>query len=91
MPEPITGKYDFDADARMAQTVANGPRYAPLRLEEVTPRAWSRCRSSAPRSPSPTAAPSPTSASSPCAIRACSRARWYSASSWRRARFRARS
>lgn len=37
MPEPITGKYDFDADARMAQTVTNGPRYAPLRLEEVSP------------------------------------------------------
>ncbi|MEE4453897.1 carboxymuconolactone decarboxylase family protein [Novosphingobium resinovorum] len=37
MPEPITGPYDFDAAARMAQTVANGPRYAPLRLEDVGP------------------------------------------------------
>lgn len=37
MAEPITGKYDFDAEARMAQTVAKGPRYAPLRFDEVTP------------------------------------------------------
>lgn len=37
MAGPITGKYDFDADARMAQTVENGPRYAPLALEEVSP------------------------------------------------------
>ncbi|MCT2400246.1 carboxymuconolactone decarboxylase family protein [Novosphingobium mangrovi (ex Huang et al. 2023)] len=37
MGEPTTGKYDFDADARMAQAVENGPRYAPLRLDEVTP------------------------------------------------------
>lgn len=37
MAEPITGKFDFDADARMAQTVANGPRYAPLTLDEVSP------------------------------------------------------
>ncbi|MCJ2185557.1 carboxymuconolactone decarboxylase family protein [Novosphingobium beihaiensis] len=37
MAEPITGKYEFDADARMAQTVANGPRYAPLTLDEVSP------------------------------------------------------
>lgn len=37
MAEPITGKFDFDADARMAQTVAKGPRYAPLTLDEVSP------------------------------------------------------
>lgn len=37
MAEPITGKYDFDAAARMAQTVENGPRYAPLTLAEVSP------------------------------------------------------
>lgn len=37
MGEPVTGKYEFDAAAREAQTVANGPRYAPLKLEEVTP------------------------------------------------------
>lgn len=41
MPEPITrpitGTYSFDAPARMAQTVADGPRYAPLTLEEVSP------------------------------------------------------
>ncbi|KHK90620.1 carboxymuconolactone decarboxylase family protein [Novosphingobium malaysiense] len=37
MADPITGKFDFDADARMAQTVANGPRYAPLTLDEVSP------------------------------------------------------
>ncbi|MGE4306062.1 MAG: carboxymuconolactone decarboxylase family protein [Novosphingobium sp.] len=37
MADPITGKFDFDADARMAQTVTNGPRYAPLTLDEVSP------------------------------------------------------
>ncbi|MCJ2179222.1 carboxymuconolactone decarboxylase family protein [Novosphingobium album (ex Hu et al. 2023)] len=37
MAEPITGKHEFDADARMAQIVGDGPRYAPLRLDEVTP------------------------------------------------------
>lgn len=37
MGEPTTGKYEFDAEARMAQAVAHGPRYAPLRLDEVTP------------------------------------------------------
>lgn len=37
MSEPITGKYEFDAEARMAETVANGPRMAPLRLDEVSP------------------------------------------------------
>lgn len=37
MGEVITGKYEFDTAAREAQTVANGPRYAPLRLDEVTP------------------------------------------------------
>lgn len=36
MGEVITGKYEFDAAAREAQTIANGPRYAPLRLDEVT-------------------------------------------------------
>lgn len=37
MGDVITGKYEFDAAARVAQTVAGGPRYAPLRLEEVSP------------------------------------------------------
>lgn len=37
MGEVITGKYEFDVAAREAQTIANGPRYAPLRLDEVTP------------------------------------------------------
>jgi alkylhydroperoxidase family enzyme len=37
MAEPTTGRYEFDADARMAQTVAHGPRYAPLTLAEVSP------------------------------------------------------
>ncbi|HUD30668.1 MAG TPA: carboxymuconolactone decarboxylase family protein [Novosphingobium sp.] len=37
MAEPTTGRYEFDADARMAQTVASGPRYAPLTLGEVSP------------------------------------------------------
>lgn len=37
MGEPITGKYEFDAKAREAQVIANGPRYAPLTLEEVSP------------------------------------------------------
>lgn len=37
MPEPITGRHEFDAEARLAQTVTNGPRYAPLRIEDVSP------------------------------------------------------
>ena len=37
MGDVITGKYEFDAAARVAQTVAGGPRYAPLKLEEVSP------------------------------------------------------
>lgn len=37
MAEPITGKFDFDADARMAQTVEGGPRYSPLTLDQVSP------------------------------------------------------
>lgn len=37
MGEVITGRYEFDAAAREAQTVADGPRYAPLKLEEVSP------------------------------------------------------
>jgi alkylhydroperoxidase family enzyme len=37
MGEPITGKYEFDIAAREAQVIAGGPRYAPLRLDEVTP------------------------------------------------------
>jgi 4-carboxymuconolactone decarboxylase len=37
MGDVITGKYEFDAAAREAQTVAGGPRYAPLKLEEVSP------------------------------------------------------
>ena len=37
MSEPITGRYEFDAAARIAQTVTGGPRYAPLQPGEVTP------------------------------------------------------
>jgi len=37
MGEPITGKYEFDTKAREAQVVAGGPRYAPLKLEDVSP------------------------------------------------------
>ena len=37
MAEPITGKFAFDAAAREAQVIANGPRYAPLRLDDVSP------------------------------------------------------
>jgi len=37
MGEIITGKYEFDEAARLRQTVGDGPRYAPLRLEEVSP------------------------------------------------------
>lgn len=37
MGEVITGKYEFDTAAREGQTVAGGPRYAPLKLEEVSP------------------------------------------------------
>jgi len=37
MPEPITGRYEFDAAARMTQAVEHGPRYAPLSLDEVSP------------------------------------------------------
>jgi 4-carboxymuconolactone decarboxylase len=37
MGEVITGKREFDTAAREAQTTAGGPRYAPLKLEEVSP------------------------------------------------------
>ncbi|MYL97673.1 carboxymuconolactone decarboxylase family protein [Novosphingobium sp. FGD1] len=37
MAEPTTGRYEFDAEARMGQTVAGGPRYSPLALGEVSP------------------------------------------------------
>jgi alkylhydroperoxidase family enzyme len=37
MREVITGPVQFDAAAREAQTIAGGPRYAPLRLDEVSP------------------------------------------------------
>ena len=37
MGNPITGKYEFDEAARIRQTVGDGPRYAPLRLDEVSP------------------------------------------------------
>lgn len=37
MAEPMTGRYEFDAEARMIQTVAGGPRYSPLALGEVSP------------------------------------------------------
>lgn len=32
---PITGRIDFDEDARIRQVVGEGPRYAPLTLDEV--------------------------------------------------------
>ncbi|PEQ12735.1 carboxymuconolactone decarboxylase [Novosphingobium sp. PC22D] len=37
MGKPRTGRLDFDAEARMRQVVGDGPRYAPLRLDEVSP------------------------------------------------------
>ncbi|MFC0685145.1 carboxymuconolactone decarboxylase family protein [Novosphingobium clariflavum] len=37
MSKPNTGPVNFDEAARMAQTTAGGPRYAPLRLEDVSP------------------------------------------------------
>lgn len=37
MGEPITGKYEFDTQARIAQVVAGGPRFAPLALQDVSP------------------------------------------------------
>ncbi|TCU60786.1 carboxymuconolactone decarboxylase family protein [Novosphingobium sp. PhB57] len=37
MGEVTSGPVDFDAAAREAQTIAGGPRYAPLRLDEVSP------------------------------------------------------
>jgi alkylhydroperoxidase family enzyme len=37
MTQPITGKFTFDTAAREAQVTANGPRYAPLKLDEVSP------------------------------------------------------
>jgi len=37
MGEVITGKHDFDVAARETQTIADGPRYAPLKLAEVSP------------------------------------------------------
>lgn len=37
MAQPVTGKYEFDFAAREKQVVANGPRYAPLKLDEVSP------------------------------------------------------
>lgn len=36
MSKPITGKFEFDAAARERQTIANGPRYAPLKLDEIS-------------------------------------------------------
>ncbi|MET1755431.1 carboxymuconolactone decarboxylase family protein [Novosphingobium sp. RD2P27] len=36
MSEPITGKYDFDTAAREEQVIAGGPRYAPLKLDEIS-------------------------------------------------------
>lgn len=37
MTEPNTGKYEFDTSARIAQTVTDGPRYAPLRVDQLSP------------------------------------------------------
>lgn len=37
MGQPITGTYDFDTAAREEQVIAGGPRYAPLKLDEITP------------------------------------------------------
>ncbi|WP_395327599.1 carboxymuconolactone decarboxylase family protein [Novosphingobium sp. BL-8H] len=37
MSKAISGRVEFDEAARMAQTVESGPRYAPLRLDEVSP------------------------------------------------------
>jgi len=37
MGEVTSGPVDFDAAAREAQTITGGPRYAPLRLDEVSP------------------------------------------------------
>ena len=39
MAQPITGPYRFDIAARMAQTVADGPRIEPLDDSEMTPEA----------------------------------------------------
>lgn len=37
MAEPITGTFEFDEKARYEETVGNGPRFTPLKLEEVSP------------------------------------------------------
>ncbi|VWX54694.1 carboxymuconolactone decarboxylase family protein [Novosphingobium sp. 9U] len=37
MGQPVTGKYEFDTAAREAQVITGGPRYTPLRLDEVSP------------------------------------------------------
>jgi len=36
MTQPTTGKYDFNIAAREAQVIAGGPRYAPLKMDEVS-------------------------------------------------------
>lgn len=37
MTQPVTGKLTFDIAAREAKVIAGGPRYAPLKLDEVSP------------------------------------------------------
>jgi alkylhydroperoxidase family enzyme len=39
MAEPITGRYEFDTDARLAQITENGPRYTALSVDDLTPEA----------------------------------------------------
>lgn len=36
MTDPITGTYEFDKEARLAQVVGDGPRYAPLALDQLS-------------------------------------------------------
>ncbi|HMP57328.1 MAG TPA: carboxymuconolactone decarboxylase family protein [Novosphingobium sp.] len=43
MAQPITGPYRFDVAARMAQTVAEGPRIEPLDDAEMTPEVREIC------------------------------------------------
>ena len=37
MGQPITGKYEFDIQAREAQVIGGGPRYGPLSPDQITP------------------------------------------------------
>ncbi|MEW9854311.1 carboxymuconolactone decarboxylase family protein [Novosphingobium sp. M1R2S20] len=36
MGQPVTGKHEFDTAAREKQVIAGGPRYAPLKLDEIS-------------------------------------------------------